>query len=203
MSRGAIISLSILGAIILIALGVVGWGFGVYNKLVSSNQNVQQSWAEVETQYQRRYDLIPNLVATVKGYAKHEADVFEKVTEARSSVGKVTLNISPQVLDNPQAFRRFQQVQDGLSNALSRLLAVSENYPDLKANQNFLALQSQLEGTENRIAVERMRFNQAVQSYNTLVQTMPSAIIASFSGFHVKSYFEAVQGASVAPKVKF
>ncbi|MCL5266949.1 MAG: LemA family protein [Bacteroidetes bacterium] len=201
MSRGAIIALSILGAIILIALGIVGWGFGVYNNLVSYDQNVKQSWAEVETQYQRRYDLIPNLVATVKGYAKHEADVFEKVAEARSSVGKLT--VTPGVLDNPQAFKRFQQAQDGLSNALSRLLAVTENYPDLKANQNFLALQSQLEGTENRIAVERMRFNQAVQSYNTLVQKMPSAIIASLSGFHVRAYFEAVQGASVAPKVQF
>ncbi len=201
MSRGAIITLSVLGAIILIALGIVGWGFGVYNNLVSYDQNVKQAWAEVQNQYQRRYDLIPNLVATVKGYAKHEADVFEKVAEARSSVGKLT--ITPQVLDNPQAFQRFQQAQDGLSNALSRLLAVTENYPDLKANQNFLALQSQLEGTENRIAVERMRFNQAVQSYNTLVQRMPSAIIASLSGYRVRTYFQAVQGASVAPKVQF
>ncbi|MCL5020162.1 MAG: LemA family protein, partial [Bacteroidetes bacterium] len=156
MSRGAIIALSIVGFIILLCLAVVGWGFGVYNKLVAYDQNVKQSWGQVENQYQRRYDLIPNLVATVKGYAKHEADVFEKVAEARSSVGKLT--ITPQVLDNPQAFKRFQQAQDGLSNALSRLLAVTENYPDLKANQNFLSFQAQLEGTENRIAVERMRF---------------------------------------------
>ncbi len=201
MSRGAIIALSILGFIILLCLAVAGWGFGVYNKLVAYDQNVKQSWGQVENQYQRRYDLIPNLVATVKGYAKHEADVFEKVAEARSSVGKLT--ITPQVLDNPQAFKRFQQAQDGLSNALSRLLAVTENYPDLKANQNFLSLQAQLEGTENRIAVERMRFNQAVQSYNTLVLTMPAGIIASMTGFHQRPYFEAVQGASVAPKVQF
>ncbi len=201
MSRGAIIALSILGFIILLGLAIAGWGFGVYNKLVAYDQNVKQSWGQVENQYQRRYDLIPNLVATVKGYAKHEADVFEKVAEARSSVGKLT--VTPQVLDNPQAFKRFQKAQDGLSNALSRLLAVTENYPDLKANQNFLALQSQLEGTENRIAVERRRFNEAVQSYNTLVLTMPAAIIASMTGFHQRPYFEAVQGANVAPKVKF
>ncbi|MCL4540517.1 MAG: LemA family protein [Bacteroidetes bacterium] len=201
MSRGAIIALSILGFIILLCLAIAGWGFGVYNKLVAYDQNVKQSWGQVENQYQRRYDLIPNLVATVKGYAKHEADVFEKVAEARSSVGKLT--ITPQVLDNPQAFKRFQQAQDGLSNALSRLLAVTENYPDLKANQNFLALQSQLEGTENRIAVERRRFNEAVQGYNTLVLTMPAAIIANMTGFHQRPYFEAVQGANVAPKVSF
>ncbi len=201
MSRGAIIALSIVGFIILLILAVAGWWFGTYNKLVAYDQNVKQSWGQVENQYQRRYDLIPNLVATVKGYAKHEADVFEKVAEARSSVGKLT--ITPEVLDNPQAFKRFQQAQDGLSNALSRLIAVTENYPDLKANQNFLSLQAQLEGTENRIAVERMRFNQAVQSYNTLVLTMPAAIVASTSGFHQRPYFEAVQGANVAPKVQF
>ncbi len=201
MSRGAIIALSILGVIILIGLGVVGWGFGVYNKLVSYDENVKQSWGQVENQYQRRFDLIPNLVETVKGYAKHEVDVFEKVAEARSSVGKLT--VTPEVLDNPQAFKRFQQAQDALSSALTRLLAVTENYPDLKANQNFLSLQAQLEGTENRIAVERRRFNEAVQSYNTLVRRMPAGIIASFAGFHERPYFEAVEGANVAPKVQF
>lgn len=201
MSRGAIIALSILGVLILICLAIAGWGFGVYNKLVSYDENVKQSWGQVENQYQRRYDLIPNLVETVKGYAKHEADVFEKVAEARSSVGKLT--VTPQVLEDPQAFKRFQQAQDGLSNALSRLLAVTENYPDLKANQNFLSLQAQLEGTENRIAVERRRFNEAVQGYNTLVRRMPAALIAGMTGFHEKPYFEAVEGASVAPKVQF
>ncbi len=201
MSRGAIIALSIVGVFILIILGVVGWGVGTYNKLVSFDQNVKQNWGEVETQYQRRYDLIPNLVATVKGYAKHEADVFEKVAEARSSVGQLT--ITPQVLDNPQAFRRFEAAQNSLGGALSRLLAVSEAYPDLKANQNFLALQSQLEGTENRIAVARRRFNIAVQGFNTMVLKFPSAMIAAMTGFHQRPYFEAVQGASVAPKVQF
>lgn len=201
MSRGAIIVLSILGAIIIVGVIVAVWGFGVYNKLVSNDENVKQSWGQVENQYQRRYDLIPNLVETVKGYAKHESEVFEKVAEARSGVGKLT--VTPEVLDNPEAFRRFQQAQDALSSALTRLLAVSENYPDLKANQNFLSLQAQLEGTENRIAVERQRFNQSVQTYNTLVRRMPSAIIASFSGFRERPYFEAVQGANVAPKVQF
>lgn len=201
MSRGAIIVLSILGAIIIVGVIVAVWGFGVYNKLVSNDENVKQSWGQVENQYQRRYDLIPNLVETVKGYAKHESEVFEKVAEARSGVGKLT--VTPEVLDNPEAFRRFQQAQDALSSALTRLLAVSENYPDLKANQNFLSLQAQLEGTENRIAVERQRFNQSVQTYNTLVRRMPSAIIASFSGFRERPYFEAAQGANVAPKVQF
>ena len=185
MSRGAIIALAILGVIILIALGVVGWGFGVYNKLVSYDENVKQSWGQVENQYQRRFDLIPNLVETVKGYAKHEESVFENVAEARASVGKIT--ITPEVLSDPQAFRRFQQAQDALSSALTRLMAVSENYPNLKADQNFLSLQAQLEGTENRIAVERRRFNESVQGYNVLVRTVPSSIIASFGGFRMKS----------------
>ncbi len=201
MSRGAIIALSILGVFILLCLAIAGWGFGVYNKLVSYDENVKQSWGQVQNQYQRRYDLIPNLVETVKGYAKHEADVFEKVAEARSSVGKLT--VTPQVLEDPQAFKRFQQAQDGLSSALSRLLMVTENYPDLKANQNFLSLQAQLEGTENRIAVERRRFNEAVQGFNTLVRRMPAAIIASMTGFHERPYFEAVEGSNVAPKVQF
>ncbi len=201
MSRGAIIALSIVAVVILIGLSIVGWGVGVYNKLVSYDENVKQSWGQVENQYQRRYDLIPNLVETVKGYAKHEEDVFIKVAEARSSVGKLT--VTPEVLNNPQAFSRFQQAQDALSSALTRLMAVSENYPNLKADQNFLALQSQLEGTENRIAVERQRFNLSVQTFNTIVRTMPSAIIASFSGFHERPYFAAQEGASTAPKVQF
>jgi len=201
MSRGAIIALSIVGVIILIILGVFGWAFGTYNKLVSFDENVKQNWGQVEAQYQRRYDLIPNLVETVKGYAKHEEDVFENVAAARSSVGKMT--ITPEVLNNPQAFQRFQQAQDALSGALSRLLAVSENYPNLKADQNFLALQSQLEGTENRIAVARERFNLAAQSYNVLVRRIPSSIIASFGGFRERPYFEAQEGANVAPKVQF
>lgn len=201
MSRGAIIALSIVGVIILIAIGVFAWVFGTYNNLVSNDENVKQAWGQVETQYQRRYDLIPNLVETVKGYAKHESEVFENVAAARSSVGKLT--ITPEVLNNPQAFQRFQQAQDALSGALTHLLAVSENYPNLKADQNFLALQSQLEGTENRIAVGRERFNLAVQGYNVLVRRVPSSIIASFTGFHEWPYFQAQEGASAAPKVQF
>ncbi|HUI30834.1 MAG TPA: LemA family protein [Candidatus Acidoferrales bacterium] len=201
MSRGAIIVLSIVAFLVLICLSIAGCGVANYNKLVSYDENVKQSWGQVENQYQRRYDLIPNLVETVKGYAKHEEEVFEKVAEARSSVGKLT--VTPEILNDPQAFGRFQQAQDALSSALTRLMAVSENYPNLKADQNFLALQSQLEGTENRIAVERQRFNQSVQSYNTLVRRMPSAIIASLFGFHERPYFEAQQGASTAPKVQF
>ncbi|MGC8595205.1 MAG: LemA family protein [Candidatus Kryptoniota bacterium] len=201
MSRGTVIALSIIGGIIVIALIVVAWGFGVYNRLVTYDENVKQTWSQVENQYQRRYDLIPNLVETVKGYAKHEEQVFEEVTKARASVGQIT--VTPEVLSNPEAFRRFQVAQDQLGGALSRLLAVSENYPDLKANQNFLALQAQLEGTENRIAVERRRFNEAVQAYNTLVRRFPSAIVASISGFRERPYFEAYSAAQTAPQVKF
>jgi LemA protein len=201
MSRGAIIALSIVAVVVLIVLGVVGWAVGSYNKLVSYDENVKQTWGQVEAQYQRRYDLIPNLVETVKGYAKHESEVFENVAAARSSVGK--LNVTPEVLNNPETFKRFQQAQDALSSALTRLLAVSENYPNLKADQNFLALQSQLEGTENRIAVARERFNVAVQGYNVLVRRFPSSIIASFSGFRERPYFAAQEGASAAPKVQF
>ena len=135
MSRGAIIALSIVAAVILIGLGIVGWGVGVYNRLVSNDENVKQLWGQVENQYQRRYDLIPNLVETVKGYAKHEEEVFEKVAEARSSVGKLT--VTPEVLNDPQAFSRFQQAQDALSSALTRLMAVSENYPNLKSRPKF------------------------------------------------------------------
>ncbi len=203
MSRGAIIAFSIVGFIILVGLAVVGWWFGTYNKLVAYDQNVKQAWGEVETQYQRRYDLIPNLVATVKGYAKHESDVFDKVAEAQANIGRVNMTLPSNVIDNPQEFKRFEEAQNGLGNALSRLLAITEAYPDLKSNQNFLALQSQLEGTENRIAVARMRFNESVQSYNTIVQEMPGSIVASASGFHTRPYFEAVQAAAAAPKVKF
>ena len=203
MSRGAIIAFSIVGFIILVGLAIVGWWFGTYNKLVAYDQNVKQAWGEVETQYQRRYDLIPNLVATVKGYAKHESDVFDKVAEAQANIGRVNMTLPSNVIDNPQEFKRFEEAQNGLGNALSRLLAITVAYPDLKSNQNFLALQSQLEGTENRIAVARMRFNESVQSYNTIVKEMPGSIVASASGFRTRPYFEAVQAAAAAPKVKF
>lgn len=203
MSRKAVITLSAVGFILLVVLGVVGWWFGTYNKLVAYDQNVKSAWGDVQADYQRRADLIPNLVATVKGYAKHESEVFDKVAEAQSNIGKVNMTLPSDVIDNPKEFKRFEEAQSGLGNALSRLLAITEAYPDLKANQNFLALQSQLEGTENRIAVARMRFNESVQSYNTIVQEMPGSIVASANGFHTRPYFEAVPAAATAPKVKF
>ncbi len=201
MSKGAIIALSIIGALVLIAVIFVLWGISSYNSLVANDQGVKSAWSQVENQYQRRYDLIPNLVETVKGYAKQEKDVLIGVTEARASVGQ--MKVTPDVLRDPQAFKNFQQAQDGLGAALSRLLVVVEKYPDLKSNQNFLALQSQLEGTENRIAVERRRFNETVQAYNTWIRTFPTFIIAGLAGYREAQYFQAVEGAEKAPQVKF
>lgn len=194
---------------VLITLGVlVGlvvilflWATGIYNSLVSLDEGVKQSWSQVENQYQRRLDLIPNLVETVKGYAEHESDVFRQVTEARSNVGKLTM--TPEMLNDPQAMQKFQEAQAGISSALSRLLAVAENYPNLKANENFMQLQQQLEGTENRIAVERKRFNEVVQEYNTKIRRFPAAMLAGMFGFREKAYFQAEPGAEKAPKVSF
>lgn len=201
MKRGTIILLAVLAVIVLIGISVAGWATGVYNSLVRLDEQVRQSWAQVQNQYQRRSDLIPNLVEVVKGYATHEREVFEKVAEARSSVGK--LEVTPEVLNNPQAFQRFQEAQGALSSALSRLLAVAENYPQLKANENFLQLQAQLEGTENRIAVERRRFNEVVQGYNVRVRTFPTSLLAGMFGFGQKQYFQAEPGAEKVPKVQF
>jgi LemA protein len=201
MQRKTIIILAVIGVIILLCISLVGWVTGMYNSLVKLDESVKQSWAQVQNQYQRRLDLIPNLVETVKGYATHESKVFTDVAEARASVGK--LQVTPEVLNNPQTFQRFQEAQAGLSSALSRLLAVAENYPQLKANENFLQLQSQLEGTENRIAVERKRFNEVVQEYNVRVRTFPASMFAGMFGFSQKPYFEAEAGAEKAPKVKF
>ncbi len=201
MKRGTIILLVVLAVIVVVGLGLFGWITGMYNSLVRLDEGVNQGWAQVQNQYQRRLDLIPNLVETVKGYAQHESSVFTDVAEARAGVGKLT--VTPDVLNNPQAFQRFQQAQGELSSALSRLLAVAENYPQLKANENFIALQSQLEGTENRIAVERKRFNELVQDYNIRVRTFPASIIAGLFGFGQKQYFQAEPGSEKAPKVKF
>jgi LemA protein len=201
MKKGTIILLSVLGGLVLLALLLFGWITGMYNSLVKLDEGVKQSWAQVQNQYQRRVDLIPNLVEVVKGYAAHEKEVFEKVAEARSSVGKI--QVTPEILSNPQIFKQFQQAQSGLSGALSRLMAVAENYPQLKANENFLQLQAQLEGTENRIAVERKRFNEVVQEYNMKVRTFPTTIFAGMFGFGQKQYFEAEAGADKVPKVKF
>jgi LemA protein len=178
---------------------------GTYNSLVSLDQKVQSQWAQVENVYQRRLDLIPNLVETVKGAAAFEKDTFTAVAEARSQAGQVTGGALQNVTADPQAFARFQQAQDGLSSALSRLMVVVERYPDLKATQNFRDLQAQLEGTENRIAVERMRFNEAARAFNTKRQSFPTNMVAGFFGsrFNEKSYFKSQAGAEQAPKVQF
>lgn len=200
-SKGLLITLGILGGLILIAFMVVGWYVGVYNKLVALDEGVNGAWSQVQNQYQRRFDLIPNLVETVKGYATHEKETLENVINARGKVGQMV--ISPEVLKNPQSFQMFEKAQGELTSALTRLMAVSENYPNLKANENFLQLQSQLEGTENRISVERKRFNETVQVYNTTIKTIPTSLVAGFGGFVPKPYFQSVAGAESAPKVKF
>jgi LemA protein len=180
---------------------VIVWGFSVYNTMVKKNEKVREAWSQVENQYQRRLDLIPNLVNTVKGYMEYEKEVLEEVTKARASVGQI--KVGQEVIENPELFSKFVQAQDSLSGALSRLLAVVEKYPDLKANQNFIALQTQLEGTENRIAVERRRFNEAVMDFNAYIKRIPNNIIASFGNFKEKEYFKAVSGAERPPEVKF
>ena len=176
------------------------WGVSVFNKMVSLEEGTSGQWANVESSYQRRADLIPNLVNTVKGYAEHEQETFQAVVEARAKATQTVVdpsNISPEEL------AEYQAAQSGVSSALSRLLAVVENYPDLKANQNFLELQSQLEGTENRINVERNRFNEIVKSYNTYIKKFPGRFFAGLFGFDQKGYFQATAGSEEAPKVEF
>lgn len=193
--------LIILIVVLVILVFMVGQIVGIYNKLVTLEEGVNQSWAQVSNQYQRRADLIPNLVETVKGYAKHERETLDAVVQARSNA--TGLKVTPEVLNDPQAFAKFQKVQGEIGSALSRLMAIVENYPNLKANENFLALQSQLEGTENRIAVERKRFNEAVQGFNTKIRRFPTNIFAGMFGFEKKLYFEAQEGAEVVPEVTF
>jgi LemA protein len=196
--RGLFIALGVIAVLVVI---VLVWGTGTYNRLVTMDEGVSSAWGQVESQYQRRADLIPNLVATVQGFAAQEKSVLLGVTEARARVGQ--MNVTKEVLEDPQAFSRFQAAQDNLSSALSRLLVVTENYPQLKSNENFLSLQTQLEGTENRIAVERRRYNEVVQGFNTGVRRFPASLIASFTGFREKQYFKSSQGAENAPKVQF
>jgi LemA protein len=178
---------------------------GSYNKLVGLSQAVDAQWAQVENAYQRRADLVPNLVETVKGAAKFEKDTFTAVTEARSRVGQISAAGADKIVNDPAAFQRFQQAQDGLSSALSRLLVVAEKYPDLKATAAFRDLQAQLEGTENRVSVERTRFNQAAQEFNTTRSRFPTVLMASVFGsrFAERAYFHAQAGASTAPHVSF
>lgn len=171
-----------------------------YNRMVEMDEQVTSAWAQVENVYQRRADLIPNLVNTVKGYAAHEQETLEGVIEARSKA--TSMNVNPENL-SPESLQQFNQAQEGLSSALSRLMVVVERYPDLKANQNFLDLQAQLEGTENRITVERMKFNQTTQTYNAYIRKFPQVIYSGWFGFEKKSYFEAQQGAEKAPEVQF
>lgn len=200
-NKGLLIGCSIGAVILLVVFLVFSYGVSKYNQLVSLNEEVTKAWSQVENQYQRRYDLIPNLVETVKGVANFEKETYIAVTEARAKVGQI--QITPQMLEDPQAFEKFQAAQDNLSSALSRLLVAVENYPQLKANENFLQLQAQLEGTENRISVERKRFNEAVQNYNITIKRFPTNLIAGMFGFREKQYFKAVAGAETAPKVQF
>jgi LemA protein len=175
---------------------ILGWFTSVNNTLVQLNEGVNEKWSQVENVYQRRADLIPNLVNTVKGYAKHEAGVLEEVTRARSQVGQVKVN-------NAEDLQKFDQAQGQLTSALSRLLVVAENYPQLKADRNFQDLQSQLEGTENRITIERQRFNETAREYNTYLRQFPQSLVASFRNFQPRAYFQADAGAKTAPKVEF
>ena len=191
-NKGLIITIVV---IVLVAL----WGILSYNGLVGMDENVSNQWANVETQYQRRSDLIPNLVNTVKGYAKHESQTLEAVMAARSQATQVKIDPSN---CTPQQLAAYQKAQGDVTTALGKLLAITENYPDLKANQNFLELQSQLEGTENRINVARKDFNDSAKEYNTSLRRFPRNIIASMFGFEKRNYFEAEAGAEKAPKVE-
>ncbi len=199
MKRPTLIGLAIVAFIVLVIAGSIA---GTYNKLVTLNQGVESQWAQVENAYQRRADLVPNLVSTVKGAAAHERETLEAVTEARAQVGQLDVG---DAFEDPEALARYQAAQDQLSSALTRLLAVSEAYPQLRANENFLALQSQLEGTENRISVERMRFNEAARAFNSKRESFPTVMVANMFGekFETKAYFEATAGAAEAPKVEF
>ena len=189
-----------IATIVVLLFAGYSWVKGTYNTMVTQDEGVKTAWSQVENQYQRRMDLIPNLVNTVKGYATHEKETLEGVVSARAEATKTT--IDPSNL-NEESMKKFQAAQGELSSALSRLMLVIERYPDLKANQNFSELQAQLEGTENRISVERKRFNETAQSYNTYIRSFPTNILAGMFGFQPKAYFSAESGAEKAPKVEF
>jgi LemA protein len=193
--------LIVLAVVAVLVIGLVVWAIGVQNQLVRLEQDVNEKWAQVQNVYQRRADLIPNLVETVKGFAAQERTVLNEVTQARAAATGIRL--TPEALNDPQAMAKFQAAQAQLSGALSRLLVVVERYPELKSNQNFLTLQSQLESTENRITVERRRFNEAVRDYNVRIRVFPGSLIAGMMGFKPKAFFEAAPGAETPPKVKF
>ena len=196
MKKGLVVLLVVLGVLGALAMSLSG----AYNGLVRADESVNQAWSQVENVYQRRLDLIPNLVETVKGYAAHENETFVDVTRARAQAAGT---VSAGVISDPAKFQQFQESQAALSSALSRLMVVVEKYPDLKANENFLQLQAQLEGTENRISVERERFTRAAQTFNTQLRQFPTNVLGGMFGFRVKEYFKADALAKVAPKVQF
>ena len=190
----------VIGVIIVIVLAAFFWFKGHYNQMVGRGEAISAQWSNVENQYQRRADLIPNLVNTVKGYAEHEQSTLQQVVEARAKATQITVSADQLT---PEALARYQQAQGEIGSALGRLMRITENYPELKANQNFQELQAQLEGTENRISVERRNFNQATQDYNTYIRKFPQNLIAGMFGFEKKPYFEAEEGNNVAPAVEF
>jgi LemA protein len=196
--RGLVIGLVVVAIVV---VGLVGWAVSVNNDLVRLEQSVNATWAQVQNVYQRRADLIPNLVETVKGFAAQERNVLTEVTQARASASAIQL--TPEALNDPQALQKFQAVQNQLSGALSRLLVTVERYPELKSDKNFLNLQTQLEGTENRITVERQRYNEAVRDYNTRLRLFPTNLVAGMLGFRPKAFFEATPESATPPKVKF
>ena len=196
MKKNSIILISLAAVLILLVM----WGISGYNSLITLREDVNSQWANVESQYQRRSDLIPNLVSTVKGYATHESSTLEGVVAARAKATQIT--IDPKNL-TPQKLQEYQAAQGQVSSALGKLLMITENYPDLKANQNFLELQAQLEGTENRISVERSRYNETAKSYDVSIKFFPRSVIAMLGGFTEKPYFESEKGAENAPAVKF
>ena len=196
MKKG-LVTLLVVGAV---ALALFFWFQGSYNNMVKMDEGVQEAWSQVENVYQRRADLIPNLVATVKGYAEHEQQTLEGVVSARSKATQITVDADGM---SAEQLAKYQQAQGELGAALGKLLAITENYPELKANENFLSLQAQLEGTENRIAVERKKFNEAAKEYNTAIRQFPKNIVANLFGFEKKPYFEAAEGAQQTPVVAF
>jgi LemA protein len=202
MNKTLKIVLIVAAILFLIVAIMIGSTVGRYNRLRQMQVNVEQGWSEVQNQLMRRYELIPNLVETVRGYAAHEQETFQAVTQARAQVGGM-INISPEIIEDPAAFQRYQQAQGQLSGALQRLLMVTENYPDLKANQSFIRLQDELAGTENRIAVARKRFNDAVAEYNRNIVIFPNNVLAGFFGMSPAQFFEAPVESQRAPEVRF
>lgn len=194
--QGALVVLIVVAVLVVAFLGYSG----IYNQLVRLDESVKSSWSQVQNQYQRRLDLVPNLVETVKGYASHEKETLEAVTQARAQATGV---LKPEAIEDPSKFDQLIASEAAFSSALSRLLLVVERYPELKADQNFLALQSQLEGTENRISVERKRFNEAAMEFNRAIRTLPNNLVANMAGFQEKEYFRAQESAATAPAVSF